>query len=65
MSLLARYTDFAKRMSDASLIYAIADIKAAWKANADWQQTDHPYGEKLWAEWDAYTVEIHNRRKAK
>ena len=65
MSLLARYTAQATKMSDDALDNAVADIKACWNANAEWQEPSHPYGKKLWAEWDAYIVERQKRRKQK
>jgi hypothetical protein len=60
-SLLAKYEAAAKFKSDDELRFIIRDIKECWAANVDWQKTDHPYGEKLWAEWDAVTVELQKR----
>lgn len=62
MSLLAKYTEQARHKTNAELSFAIQDIKNCWKANSEWQETDHPYGAKLWAEWDTYTVELQQRR---
>tara|TARA_R110002096_G_C14118372_1_gene680593 strand:- start:250 stop:444 length:195 start_codon:yes stop_codon:yes gene_type:complete len=62
MSMLAKYTEQAKTMSGDALTHAIDDIKACWLANEDWQEPAHPYGAKLWAEWDAYIVELQKRR---
>ena len=63
MSLLEKYTEQAKHMTNLELTFAIGDIKNCWKNNPEWEETDHPYGAKLWAEWDAYTVELQNRGK--
>lgn len=66
MSALERYTTIAKTKSTSSLAYAIQDIRNAWKANPSFEDTggaDGPYAEKLWAEYDAYTVELFNRTK--
>ena len=60
-SKLAHYERVAKTQSIDALRYIISEIKECWAANADWQKTDHPYGEKLWAEWDAVTVELYRR----
>lgn len=65
MSLLKHYTEVAPKMSDDSLAYAIQDIKACWAANAEFEAGKTEYSKKLWAEWDAYTVELQKRRKAK
>ena len=65
MSLLAKYTEAAKHKTVAELDHASADIKACWAANSDWQEPDHPYGAKLWAEWDAYIVERQKRKGAR
>jgi len=62
MSLLARYERIAKTMPIAQLFYAIYDIKEAMKANKEKPLND-PYVQKLFAEFDAYTVEIQKRRE--
>lgn len=61
-SLLAKYEAKAKTMTDYELIYAIGDIKDTSAYN-DADQYDTDYGRKIWAEYDAYTVELHRRRK--
>ena len=59
MYTLAYYTAKAKGMATGSLRFALQDIKGTldcWK--------DHPpteYTRKLWAEWDAYIVELERR----
>ena len=60
---LKHYTKQAKRMSLDSLKYAVSDIKECWRVNPEFEQGKTEYSKKLWAEWDAYTVEIQNRRK--
>lgn len=65
MSLLTKYTESAKHKPDDVLKYAIQDIKSAWNANPSFQDTDGPnaqYALKLWAEFDAYIVELQNRK---
>jgi hypothetical protein len=61
MSQLERYTELAKAKSTSALAYAIQDIKNAWEANPDFQEVGDPYADKLWAEFDAYTVEMQRR----
>jgi|TARA_R110000824_G_scaffold73958_1_gene188254 hypothetical protein len=65
VSLLAHYTSLASRKSDDALAYAISDIKRAWFANPDFERGVTDYSKKLWAEWDAYTVELQKRRAVK
>ena len=65
MSQLAKFTKMAKSKSSDELRFAINDIKGCWEANSDWREPDNSYGEKLWAEYDAYVVELHNRTKGK
>ncbi len=67
MSLLEKYTELAKHKSDASLANAVKDIKACWAANPDFEDIDGPHADyaiKLWAEWDAYIVEMASRAAA-
>lgn len=59
MSHLAEYTRRAKQMSDAELAYAVSDIKST-PAFRDEDPTTG-YAAKLWAEYDAYIVEMANR----
>jgi len=64
MSLLAKYEELATNMTDGSLLYAIRDITETlgiWRKDKD---LNDPYIQKLYAEFDAYTVEIQSRRKA-
>ena len=66
MSQLAHYTAMAKVKPTSALSYAISDIRAAWKANPSFEDTggaDGLYAQKLWAEYDAYTVELQSRTK--
>tara|TARA_R110000787_G_scaffold208488_1_gene318408 strand:- start:148 stop:348 length:201 start_codon:yes stop_codon:yes gene_type:complete len=65
ISLLGKYTAIAETMSSAALLYAIGDIKSAWRANPEFEAGVSDYSKKLWAEWDAYTVEMQHRRAAK
>lgn len=62
MSLLAKYTKRAERMSTDALLHHIADIRKCWAVNPEFQDETLPYGQKLWAEYDAYTVEIAIRK---
>ena len=62
MSLLAKYTEAAKGKSDDALAHAIQDIKAAWAANPEFEAGVTEYSKKLWAEWDAYVVELQKRK---
>ena len=59
---LARYTERAKTMTDAALIYAVRDVSETLNLYRDVEPT-HDYAAKLWAEFDAYTVELNRRRK--
>jgi hypothetical protein len=66
MSLLATYEEQATTMTACQLEYAIKDIRKAWAANPDFEDTEGPnagYARKLWAEFDAYTVELQKRRR--
>jgi hypothetical protein len=62
-SQLAKYEGIASTMSNAALRYSIEDIKATWKANPIFADAQTEYGAKLWAEWDAYTVELYRRNR--
>lgn len=66
MSLLAKYTERSKTktMTDAMLLYAIRDVSETLDIYKDASPTE-AYPAKLWAEFDAYTVEINKRRKGK
>lgn len=64
VSQLAKYEEFAKRKTTEALEYAISDIKWAWECNPDFEAGVTEYSKKLWAEWDAYTVELQRRRQA-
>lgn len=62
---LIYYTKHAKRLDYDALVYGLADIKATiaiWRN--DKPMTD-PYMQKLYAEYDAFLIEIHKRDKAK
>lgn len=58
---LAHYEARAIEMTDADLLYAIRDVRETLDLWRDQIETD--YTRKLWAEWDAYTVEINKRRR--
>lgn len=58
--MLARYTERAKKMSDGELIFALRDIGQCHAFHGQWH--DQRYVDKLLAEFDAYTVELHRRR---
>ncbi len=64
-SLLAKYTARAAEMEIGALIYSLADVVATLKLYRDADPVTHEYAAKLWAEFDAYTVEIQKRRKPK
>ena len=61
MTYLAHYEKAAKTMTTDALRFAIADIKKSWAACPEFEAGFSQYSQKLWAEWDAYIVEIHNR----
>lgn len=63
-SLLARYESKAKTMSAGELLFAIADIKEVMTIWRDDKDLSDPYIQKLYAEFDAYTVELFKIRKA-
>ena len=63
-SLLVRYTEKAKGLNDAALIYSLADVVATMR-NFSERATDEPYMAKLLAEFDAYTVEQAKRQRAR
>lgn len=60
-NLLQRFTAKARKMSDGELVYALGDIN---KTLPLYRDTDPNWGyhAKLLAEWDAYSVEVYNRR---
>lgn len=60
MSLLAHYTAKAKTMSKVSLKFSIKDVKQTLAMWPEKPMTD-PYIQKLYAEYDAYTVELQRR----
>ena len=61
-SLLDVYTDRARTMTVAGLTYAIRDIQET-QATIDTAAPQHAeYARKLYAEFDAYTVELHKRQ---
>ena len=49
-------------MDIASLLYAIKDVTETLQAFRD-RETSDPYVAKLYAEFDAYTVEVYKRRR--
>jgi hypothetical protein len=58
---LSYYEAKAKDMTDAALRHSLSDVIATlecWPRDAD-----TPYVRKLWAEKDAYSVEISRRQK--
>lgn len=55
---LAFYTRKAKTMTLDELLWAISDVTKSLEICAHSAE----YSRKLWAEFDAYTVESHNRR---
>ncbi len=61
MSLLAKYTDHATRMTSAALIGALADIRSTLDLYRDVDPAIG-YAAKLFAEFEEYTVELFNRR---
>ncbi len=60
-SLLATYEEKAKTMDTHSLIFALDDIRETLPLWRD-EPAEHPYQRKLYAEWDAYVVELQKRR---
>jgi len=59
---LAHYTAIAKKLSVAELAGALRDIKETIVFYRDRPLND-PYVAKLYAEFDAYSVELHKRQK--
>jgi len=59
---LAEYTARAKNLSIAELARALRDIKETIVIHRDRPLND-PYVAKLYAEFDAYSVELHKRQK--
>ena len=59
---LLDYVAIAKTKSTASLRFALTDIKESLLLDAHFNS---PYAIKLWAEWDAYIVEIQKRETSK
>jgi len=63
-SLLVRYTEKAKGLNDAALVYSLADVVKTMAVFRDSPVTE-PYMAKLLAEIDAYTVEQAKRQRAR
>ena len=59
----AYYTARARAPSTAELIYALRDLKATLQIHRNRPLND-PYVAKLYAEFDAYSVEVHKRQRA-
>ncbi len=64
MSLLEKFTARAAQMEIGSLIYSLRDVVSTLTLYRDADPTIG-YAAKLWAEFDAYTVELQKRRKPK
>ena len=62
---LARYTERAKRMSVAELLYAIGDITTVLDIWREDDTSTNLYLAQRYAEFDAYAVELHRRRTGK
>jgi len=62
MSLLAKYEIRARTMKIEELTFALRDINESLTGLSDLGLND-PYIQKLYAEWDAYVVEVQKRRK--
>jgi hypothetical protein len=63
-NLLAKYEERAKTMADATLFYALRDVMDTLAVLHDVPMSD-PYIQKLYAEFDAYSVEMYKRRHCK
>ena len=61
--MLATYTAKARDMSTGALAYALADVRATLEFYKD-NDPAVGYPAKLWAEFDAYIVELQKRRKS-
>jgi hypothetical protein len=59
---LTHYTARAKTLSIAELTHALRDLKETLQIHRDRPLSD-PYVAKLYAEFDAYSVEIYKRRR--
>lgn len=60
ISQLAHYEKRAKAMTDDNLLFALRDISETLGIFNGEENDD--YTRKLWAEWDAYIVELQKRR---
>lgn len=58
----AHFEARAKKMTTEQLRFAIRDVKETLAIWRDEPETD--YTRKLWAEWDAYVTEAHDRALA-
>jgi len=56
-----RYKNRAKSLSMVELLGALRDINDTLTIYANSPETE--YTKKLWSEFDAYTLEVQNRRK--
>jgi hypothetical protein len=56
------YTERAKSRTQNELAFAIQDVKATLAIHRERDMRD-PYVAKLWAEFDAMTVELNRRRR--
>ena len=63
-SLLSKYTARATAMEIGPLIHALRDVADTLQLYREADPAEG-YAAKLWAEFDAYTVEIQKRRKPK
>jgi hypothetical protein len=63
MTHLQRFTERAERLSLAELHWALSDVTKTLHAFRERPLSD-PYIDKLYAEFDAYSVEIVKRRRA-
>ena len=64
MSIFSKDPDTIKHKSDATLMFALKDIKATWAENPEFEDINGPhkeYAAKLWAERDAIIVEMARR----
>ncbi len=62
---LTHYTRRACGMLDDHLLGAIADVRETLTIWRDEDPVRNPYVAKLWAEFDAYTTEMQQRRAGK
>lgn len=63
-NLLSRYTEKARRMTEGELMFALYDVSQTLPNYLDCDPSQG-YAAKLYAEKDAYSVELQKRKKSR